>query len=303
MKPFDLQVNGYAGADFCSLELTTEDLHSGCQALVEDGFDGILATVITDSIEGLVRKLEHLVKLRQKDEIARNLIAGFHIEGPFLNSAPGFIGAHSPDHVKPGNPDDARRLWDASHGLAKLVTLAPENDPGFATTQFFASRDVVVSAGHCDPTVDQLQGAIDHGLTMITHFGNGCPVELPRHDNALQRMLHLRDQLWFCFIPDGAHIDFVALRNYIDFVGLDRTIMTTDAIAATKLDPGLHELSGLVIEVDEEGIARRPGSRNLAGSTITMPTLCRNLAEHLRLSETEIERVVDLNPRTAIFAE
>ncbi|WP_218281141.1 hypothetical protein [Verrucomicrobium spinosum] len=30
--------------------------------------------------------------------------------------------------------ENARRLLDASQGLAKLVTLAPEHDAGFATT-------------------------------------------------------------------------------------------------------------------------------------------------------------------------
>ena len=103
---------------------------------------------------------------------------------------------------------------------------------------------MTLSAGHCDPSLDQLKGAIDHGLTMVTHFGNGCPVDLPRHDNVLQRFLHFREQLWFCFIPDGAHVDFFALGNYLDFVGLDRSIMVTDAITASKLGPGLHQLSG-----------------------------------------------------------
>lgn len=300
MKPFDLQVNGYAGADFCSLQLTAEQLHVGCEALREDGFDGILATVITDSIENLELKLNNLVRLREQDELAREVIAGFHIEGPFLNPNTGYIGAHSPNAVKEGNKEDAKRLWEASNGLAKLVTLAPEHDPDSVVTSFFSNQNVTVSAGHCNPTVDQLQAATDHGLSMITHFGNGCPVELPRHDNVLQRMLRLREHFWFCFIPDGAHVDFVALQNYMDFVGIDRTIMTTDAIAATKLGPGLHQLSGLTIEVDESGIARRPGSQNLAGSTITMPQLRRNLQQQLGMSEDEIGQVIDRNPRGAL---
>ena len=300
MKPFDLQVNGYAGTDFCSTSLTGEQLHNACRALADDGVDGILATLITDGIESLASKLAEIIRLREQDELARRVIVGFHVEGPFLNPSPGFIGAHEPLCVRPANLDDARRLLDAGAGLVKLFTLAPEQDAGSAVTGFLAEQGVVVSAGHCDPTLDQLKAAIDNGLSMVTHFGNGCPVELPRHDNVLQRFLSLREHLWFCFIPDGVHVDFIALKNYLDLVGVDRSIMTTDAISAAKLGPGLHEISGISVEVDEAGVARRPGSPNLAGSTITMPGIRRNLSESLGLGEGEITSLVDLNPRTAL---
>ncbi len=300
MKPFDLQVNGYVGADFCSLDLTAEPFHAACEAMDADGVDSILATVITDTIENLAIKLENLVRLREEDALAKRLIAGFHIEGPFLNANPGFIGAHPPEAVQPANVDDAKRLLDAAGGLTRLFTIAPENDPNFATTQFLAEQGITVSAGHCDPSLDELRGAIDHGLTMVTHFGNACPVELPRHDNVLQRFLHLRERLWFCFIPDGAHVEFFALRNYVDAVGIDRTIMVTDAISASGLGPGLHSISGLTVEVDEDGVVRRPGSPNLAGSTITMPGVRKNLAEHLNFSDGDIQRVIDANPRQAL---
>ncbi len=300
VKPFDLQVNGYAGTDFCSSSLDAEQLHNACRTLVDDGVDGILATLITDGIESLADKLANFVRLREQDELARRVIAGFHVEGPFLNPSPGFIGAHEPEHVCPASLDHAQTILDAGAGLVKLFTLAPEQDAGASVTKSLAQQGVVVSAGHCDPTLDQLKTAIDNGLSMVTHFGNACPVELPRHDNVLQRFLSLREHLWFCFIPDGAHVDFIALKNYLDLVGVDRSIMTTDAISAAKLGPGLHEISGISVEVDEAGVARRPGSPNLAGSTITMPGIRRNLSESLGLGEDEITTLVDLNPRTAL---
>ncbi|MFP6894398.1 MAG: N-acetylglucosamine-6-phosphate deacetylase, partial [Opitutales bacterium] len=71
MKPFDLQVNGYAGTDFCSASLTGEQLHNACRALADDGVNGILATLITDGIESLASKLAEIVRLREQDELAR----------------------------------------------------------------------------------------------------------------------------------------------------------------------------------------------------------------------------------------
>ncbi|MCP5540543.1 MAG: N-acetylglucosamine-6-phosphate deacetylase [Akkermansiaceae bacterium] len=299
MRPFDIQVNGYAGADYCSADLTLEQTRHACDELAADGVDGILATVITDTVEALCAKLAKLVAFREADPAIARMIAGFHIEGPFLNAAPGYIGAHPPECVKPANINDMARLLDAAAGLTRLVTLAPENDPGFATTRFLAERGVTVSAGHCDPTLAELEGAIDAGLSMVTHLGNGCPVTLPRHENFIQRALSLSDRLWICYIPDGAHVPFFALKNYLAISGVERGIMVTDAISAAKLGPGLYELSGAPVEIDAEGVARRPGSPNLAGSTVTMPRVRENLARHLGLSEPEIEKLVSANPRRA----
>jgi N-acetylglucosamine-6-phosphate deacetylase len=300
MNACDLQVNGYAGVDFCSADLNAEQLHVACQALSDDGVDAFLATVITDSVDALCAKLANLVRLREQDVLAKQIIRGIHIEGPFLNPGEGWIGAHPPDDVIPADPEIAQRLVAAGGGLVKLVTLAPECDPGMATIEYLSEEGIVVSAGHCDPSLDQLKAAIDHGLSMFTHLGNGCPTALRRHDNIINRILHLREDLWIGFIPDGAHVDFFALDLYLRLAGPDRAFMVTDAIAAAKMGPGLHKLSGMEVEVDEAGVARRPGSPYLAGSTLTMPQVWKNLRERLGRSDSEIEQLVSTNPRRAI---
>lgn len=300
MKPFDIQVNGYFGGDFTNPNITAEELHRTCVALAEDGCTNILATVITDTIDALCLKLSHLVKLREQDDLAKKIISGFHIEGPFINPQVGYVGAHPADCVKPANVEDSKRLLEATAGLTKLITLAPEFDEDMATTRFLADQGITVSAGHCNPSFDQLRAGIDAGLSMVTHVGNGCPVTMNRHDNIIQRVLSLSADLWCCFIPDGAHVDFFALKNYLKVAGIERCIMVTDAIAAAKLGPGRYELSGMKIEVDEHGVARKPGSLNLAGATITMPQIRKNLSEHLDLDEAQIKTLIDTNPRKAI---
>jgi N-acetylglucosamine-6-phosphate deacetylase len=86
---FDIQVNGYAGADFCSRDLTLAQCRRACDELAADGTAGILATVITDSIEGICTKLAGLAALREQDPAIARMIAGFHVEGPFLSRKPG----------------------------------------------------------------------------------------------------------------------------------------------------------------------------------------------------------------------
>lgn len=300
MKPFDLQVNGYAGTDFNSDNLSPESLHHACECLVEDGCDAILATFITDEIPTLERRISRLVEMRESDELARQVITGIHIEGPFINSLKGYVGAHPPQAVKPANLDDAKRLLTAAGGLARLVTLAPENDEGGKTTSYLASQKVTVAAGHCDPSLDQLRAACDAGLSMFTHLGNGCPVQMHRHDNIIQRALSLHDRLWLCFIPDGVHVPFFVLKNWLRSTGLERTIFVTDAISAARLGPGRYTLAGWDILIGEDLVARSPDATHFVGSTVTVPRIKANALNELGMTEEELRQVLEVNPRHAI---
>lgn len=300
MSPFDLQVNGYAGTDFNRDGLTAEALHHACECLIEDGCDQVLATFITDEVPVLERRMRALAELRAKDELAQRVIAGIHIEGPFINPVKGYVGAHPPQAVRPANIEDAKRLLDAAGGLARLITLAPEHDEGSRTTAFLAGQGIVVSAGHCDPSLDQLNAACDAGLSMFTHVGNGCPVQMHRHENVIQRALALHERLWLCFIPDGVHVPFYVLKNWLRGIGLERTIFVTDAISAARLGPGRYTLAGWDILIGDDLVARSPDGSHFVGSTVTVPRIKENALRHLGMSESELQKVLDTNPRRAM---
>lgn len=300
---FDLQVNGYAGADFNSDVLDSQSLHRACAALRADGVSGCLLTIITDDLDALQKRLRRLVELREADSLARETIAGFHLEGPFLNPTTGFRGTHPEKHIVPARVESVKRLLDAGGGLVRLMTLAPEADANFETTRFLTQNGVRVAAGHCDASLSQLRGAIDGGLSLFTHLGNGCPLQMARHDNIVQRALSLSDELWLCLIADGVHVPFFVLRNFGRAAGWERCIVVTDAIAPAGLGPGKYTLGAIEIEVGEDNVARAPdsaGGAYLAGSAITMPQTIAHLETHLGLSPTQIQRLTHDNPRAAL---
>jgi N-acetylglucosamine-6-phosphate deacetylase len=297
---FDLQVNGYAGVDFNKDDLTAEELNLACERLMRDGTGGFLATIITEDIERMSVRLANLVKHRDRDPLAREMIPGFHIEGPYLNETPGYKGAHPADVMRPADPEEMKRLLDAAGGLTRVVTLAPERDPGLATTRMLADAGVTISAGHCDPTLDQLKAAIDEGLSMFTHLGNGCPMQMHRHDNVIQRVLSLSDRLWVCFIADGAHVPFFALRNYLKVIGFDRAVVVSDAVAPAGLGPGRYTLGRWELVIGDDLVARAPDGSHLVGSAVNMKRQAENLATHVGLNADEVARLTSENPRRAI---
>lgn len=300
--PFiDLQLNGCYGVDFNSDDYDEQDLHNACSLLSKSGVEGILATVITDHPERMESRIRRLVQMRSCNEMVSRIIMGIHIEGPFINPTQGFVGAHPVDAVCPANLDLMLRLLDAADGLTKIVTLAPEFDGDYEMTKRLSSEGVTVSAGHCNPTTEQLQNAIENGLTMFTHIGNGCPELLSRHDNIINRYLSFSDKAWCCFIADGIHIPFFVLANYLKIAGIDRTIIVSDGIAAAGLGIGTYTLGGQTVIVDEGGKTTIAGKEDyLAGSVVTMKQSAINLREELGLSEEEIHRVTYINPMKVI---
>ena len=166
-----------------------------------------------------------------------------------------------------------------------------------------ADGGIVVSAGHCNPGLDELKSAIDSGLSMFTHLGNGCPQELHRHDNIIQRVLALKDHLWLCFIADGIHIPFYALKNYITTAGTENCIITTDAMAAAEAKPGQYQLSNITLEVGKDGIVREPGKDNFAGSSVTMKQSFKNLTDIPGLNKEDAIKLTRFNPLKALGIE
>ena len=297
---FDLQVNGYAGVDFNADDITPDDVHRACERLEADGVEGCLIAVITDGIDAMCRRLAALAAVRERDAAARRVIAGFHIEGPFLNAADGYRGAHPRDAIRRADSAAMGRLLDAASGLARIVTLAPEQDPGFEVIRLLGRDGVIVSAGHTDASIEVLEGAIDAGLSMFTHLGNGCPMTMHRHDNIVQRALSLADRLTLSFIADGAHVPFVALRNYLRLVPLDRCVVVTDCIAPAGLGPGRYTLGRWDIVVGADMVPRSPDGSHFVGSGVTMQQSAENLLDRVNLPEDVVRRLTYDNPKAFI---
>jgi N-acetylglucosamine-6-phosphate deacetylase len=293
----DLQVNGYAGVDFNAGELTAEAMRSACKRLRADGVAGFLLTVVTDSLDLMAARLARLAEFRRADPLVRELVWGVHIEGPFISAKPGYVGAHPVTAVRSARLPAMERLLEAADGLTRIVTLAPEQDEGHRVTRFLADHGVTVAAGHCDPSLDELRAAIDSGLSMFTHLGNGCPAQLQRHDNIIQRVLSLTDYLWISFIADGAHIPFPALGNYLRAANLDRCVIVTDAIVAAGQGPGHYTIGGQSVQVGADQVARPAEGTHLVGSATTMPQMVDHLRRQLNLSEDDIGQLTSTGPR------
>jgi N-acetylglucosamine-6-phosphate deacetylase len=297
----DLQVNGFAGVDFNDERLHREELAKVCRQLAQQGVAGILATIITDDLDKMCRRLTVLRQAREQDKLIGDMIWGLHLEGPSISPKPGFVGAHPAAHVRPADVATMERLLAAGGEHVKLVTLAPEQDPSGEVIRMLVARGVRVSAGHTDASINQLLAAIDAGLSMFTHLGNGCPITLNRHDNIIQRVLSLSDRLAIGFIADGVHIPPFALRNYLKTAGIENAFVVTDATQAAGLGPGRYLLAGQEVVVDEQLATWSRDRSHLVGSAMTMPAAAEVLRTQVGLTPAEIEQLTSTNPRRLLL--
>lgn len=280
---FDFQVNGFGGIDYQSDTITLAELEHSVAVLRQHGVAGILLTLITDEIDAHCRRLARFEQFRQASPAVARMIAGYHIEGPWLCPEPGYRGAHPAGPMHAPSMAEFGRLQSAAGGRIRLITLAPEW-PGSAECIAGITRaGVHISLGHTNASELQIDEAIRAGARFVTHLGNGTPTELPRHDNVIQRLL-ARDELTACLIPDGIHLPPFVLKNFHRAKPPGKVLFTTDAMAGAGAPAGRYRIGRLEIDVGSDGIARNPGGKGFAGSTLTPDEGVRRCAEYLSLS-------------------
>lgn len=263
---FDVQVNGYAGVDFQRDDLTTDDLLMAVRALRADGCATFLLTLITDEWSELTHRLRHLVALRAQSHELKSTITGWHIEGPFLSTEPGFHGAHDPTWMLDPTPQHIHELRAIAGNDPLLLTLAPERHGALEAIKLATSLGIKVSLGHTNASADVLAQAVQAGATMFTHLANGCPRELDRHDNILWRVFETPG-LIPSLIPDQIHVSPAPFR-LIHRALSNSVFYTTDAMSAAGAKPGRHTIGKLEVEVGADQIVRQPGYTNFAGSAL-----------------------------------
>ncbi|HEX5096854.1 MAG TPA: amidohydrolase family protein [Acidimicrobiia bacterium] len=248
----DLQVNGTGTLDFATASI--DELRAAIDSLVAGGCTSLLPTLCSAPLDTYLPALQRIADLRATCDA----VLGVHLEGPFLGGAP---GAHPTDLVRPVDLPWLVGLLDATGDLIRLVTLAPEADPGFAATRALTQRGIAVALGHSIAGYDEARAGADAGARMVTHCFNGMG---PLHHRAPGLPGAALDdrRLVPSVICDLVHVHPAVLRMV--------TTVRPDAVAVTDAVGG-----DLVVG---DGGAAYLADGTLAGARVTMAEVVQNLA-------------------------
>jgi N-acetylglucosamine-6-phosphate deacetylase len=258
----DLQLNGTGRVDFA--RATPDELAAALITVARTGCTTCLPTIVTAARDAYGPALDAIATARTRDAALRSRIGGVHLEGPYLGGAP---GAHPAELVRPVDLDELDALCDRHDRLVRVVTLAPEADPGFAATRRLAGRGIAVAIGHTGAGFDDVEAMIDAGATLVTHVYNGMAAFHHRDPGPVGAAL-TDERVAVSVIADLVHVHPAAIR--LAAAAQKNLFLVTDAVAAE---------AGAVGDVRFTSPGAGPArlaDGTLTGSTLTMAEALRN---------------------------
>ena len=155
------------------------------------------------------------------------------------------------------------RLNEASGGIVRLVTVAPE-EPGAIDFIREVSRVCTVSVGHTTADYDTAMAAYAAGASHATHLFNGMPSLLHREPGVIAAASDAGASVEL--ICDGLHIHPAVVRLTHRLFG-EKLVLISDSLRCAGMPDGDYELGGQPITM-KDGRATLTGTDTLAGSSI-----------------------------------
>ena len=198
-------------------------------------------------------------------------LVGINLEGPFLSYAK--KGAQNGDWLHAPDVAMLRRLEEASEGLVKLVSVAPE-EPGAMEFIKEVAEEVAVSVAHTTADYDTALEAFRLGAREVTHLFNAMPGFTHRAPGVVGAAL---DSPWSRveLICDGLHIHPSVIRLTRQLFG-KKLVIISDSLRCAGMPDGQYELGGQPIEM-KNGKATLLGTDTLAGSSSNLLDEVRNV--------------------------
>ena len=278
----DLHSHGACGSDF-----SEGDLGSATRAaryLHSRGTTTLLASVVTGRPQELVRNLEVLKELTEL-----GLVAGSHLEGPFLSRRQ--CGAHDPSLLLEPDADLVARLLAAAGGSLASVTLAAELPGALQLADLLAAQGIIPSLGHTAADHETAAAFLaraaaglgssaggNRGRTRptVTHLFNAMPSLHHRSPGPVSASLSAARAGGAVveLIGDGVHLAPHTVKLVFDLVSAGNIALVTDSMAAAGLDDGKYRMGSLSVTVSG-GVARLDGTGAIAGGTSTLLDVVR----------------------------
>ncbi len=282
----DLLTHGGAGHGFA--DNSEESINTISKYLLEHGSTTVLASLFAKPEKLLLDDLKRLANFIEKHPESN--IRGIHMEGPFLNKQ--LKGAMNESYLWEPSVESWYKIWKASKGQIKIMTIAPELPGSASVMQAAAKEGVVLSIGHSMATYDEVENAIDNGAAHVTHIFNAMKPFHHREPGIILGSL-LHNELKIELIADTLHVHPAVMELLLKLKGASGIILVSDSIRAGGMHEGEYEFADQKIFMKEKRAFLADGT--LAGSTLTLNVAVKNMVETAGAKITEAVRMASLN--------
>ena len=282
----DLLVHGGAGHGFA--DDNSESIEKISSYFLRHGSTTMLASLFAKPERFLLKDLRRVADFIEGHPGSN--IRGIHMEGPYLNKQ--LKGAMNQDYLWKPDVDSWKKIWDASKGHIKIMTIAPELPDADKVMRAAAQDGVVLSIGHSMASYDEVLNAIDNGAAHVTHIFNAMQQFHHRTPSIVLASL-LHNELKIELIADTLHVHPAVIQLLLKLKGSSGIILVSDSIRAGGMHEGEYEFADQKIYMKGKKAFLEDGT--LAGSTLTLNLAIKNMVEAAGAKITEAVRMASLN--------
>ena len=286
----DLHVHGAMGHE--SMDASPSGLEQMARFYASHGVTSFLATTWTANRASIMKALE-LVEEMQGRIRGGSTLLGTQLEGPYLN--PTRCGAQDVNLIRRAEKEEALEFLES--GVIRLLALAPEFEENLWLIDECVQRGITVSAAHTTANYEQMQRAVAHGVTHLTHSYNAMQPLGHRELGTIGAAMAF-PQMSCELIADNIHVHPAAQKILVDVKTPAGVILVTDAIRAAGLPDGDYRLDERSVHI-QDGAVRLPDG-TLAGSVLTMERALQNVCSATNRSLSELWVMSSLNAARAI---
>jgi N-acetylglucosamine-6-phosphate deacetylase len=263
----DLHVHGAMGHEV--MDASPAGLEEMARFYASHGVSSFLATTWTATRSAIRNALELVEEMKGPIQGGATLL-GVHLEGPYLN--PSRCGAQDVNLIRRAGREEALEFLGS--GVIRLLALAPEFDENLWLIDECVRRGITVSAAHTTVNYEQMQRAVEHGVTQLTHSYNAMQGLGHREVGTIGAAMTM-PQINCELIADNIHVHPAAQKILVDVKGPSGVILVTDAIRAAGLAEGEYMLDDRSVRIQEGAVRLADGT--LAGSVLTMERALKNV--------------------------
>ena len=271
--------HGAFGIDFMNCE--ANDFVDVAVEIAKYGITRIYPTLMTGHIGQIKDQIKKVKIAQQKQPKDSALIAGIHLEGPFIN--PFKKGIHEDKYIVEPSVRNYQKIEDE---IIKIVTLAPELDDNRELCKYLHSKAILVQAGHT------MTGDLSE-CNSVTHFFNAMAPLNHRVPNIISAALS-NDEMYIELIADGNHVIDEVLKMVFKAKSRNKIVLISDALPMTHGDSDHCTFAGQDVH-NENGTFKNDDGK-IAGSGMLTADILKRLVKNDILPFEEAVYMMNITP-------
>jgi N-acetylglucosamine-6-phosphate deacetylase len=268
----DVHIHGLLGHD--SMGPGLKEIISSLPAY---GVTSFLATTLTRPKNQIMDALDEMANILASPPLGANCL-GIHMEGPHLS--PAHPGMATSDWFQPLTWQELASFQKAADGNICMLTFAPEEGQAIDLIPKILQAGMVPSIGHSDASFEQVEQAVNLGLSHASHTYNAMRPMAHRQPGVVGAVMYF-DQIYAELIADGIHVHPAAMKTLYRSKGPHRLVLVSDASPLAGLPQGTYKWHNKQVIVEHGACRLDDGT--IAGAHALIDSGVRNLVNHLDL--------------------